>query len=99
MKRILLAVMLLIVACEGEENALGPDDAQFIETVVALRHAAMTAGRDTAHFEQLRDSVLESQGVTAEDLRTYVETTSADLEYMAMIWDSISARLSEPVPQ
>jgi hypothetical protein len=95
----LLAMTLLIGACDVEENTLGADDSQFIETMVALRQVAMTAGTDTAQFEQLRDSVLEAHGVTAEDLRSYVDANSADLEHMATIWDSVSARLSDPVPQ
>lgn len=96
MIRILLACALL-AGCAAEETA-GVADERFIDTMVELRRAALSAGVDTAAFMQLRDSVLTEHGVTEADLRAYVEAHSADLDHMAAIWDSVSSRLSEPGP-
>lgn len=96
----LLAVLAFVVAgCAIEENTFGADDQRFVDTMVELRMAALTAGVDTAKFEELRETVLSEHGVTEADLRAYVEANSSDLDHMAAIWDSISARLAEPTPQ
>lgn len=95
MKPILLACALLLFGCGADDDPVAAADERFIDTVVELRRAALTAGPDTAMFEQLRDSVLREHGITEADLRAYVEAHSADLEHMAAVWDSISARLSQ----
>ena len=98
--RVLLCALALVVAgCEVDENTFGADDQKFVDTMVELRVAALTAGIDTAQFEEMRSEILQQQGVTEEDLRAYVEANSANLDHMAAIWDSISARLAEPIPQ
>jgi hypothetical protein len=98
--RALLPVLALILAgCEVDENTFGAEDLRFVDTMVELRVAALTAGTDTAQFEERREEVLRENGVTEEALRAYVEANSSNLDHMAAIWDSISARLAEPIPQ
>jgi hypothetical protein len=95
----MLVLGLALAACAADEAAFGVSDARFIETMVELRRAAVTAGTDTAQFEQLRQAVLEDHGVTEADLRAYVEAKGGDLDHMAAVWDSVSARLSEVGPE
>lgn len=95
----ILALGIALAGCGGTDGAVGLSDERFIETMVELRRAAITAGADTAQFEQLRDAILEEQGVTESDLRAYVEATSRDLYHMAAVWDSVSTRLSDGEPQ
>jgi len=99
MRGLLTVLALVMTGCAVEENTFGADDRRFVDTMVELRVAALTAGSDTAQFEELRQAVLEEHGVTETDLRAYVEAHSSDLDHMAAIWDSISTRLSEPTPQ
>jgi hypothetical protein len=99
MRLLALMTAVVIAGCATETGPFSASDEQFIETVVELRRAALEAGMDTAHFEALRDAVLEERGVTEEDLRAYVTRHSADLRHMATVWDTISARLSEPTPE
>lgn len=100
MKRIMLALALGMSACNADDEAFGAEDEQFVETMVELRRAAVTAGTDTARFEALRRSALEARGVTEEELRAYVRARAGDLDHMASVWDSVAARLSlEPTPQ
>lgn len=94
MKPVVFACALLLAGC-ADNDGIGAADDRFISTMVDLRQAAFRAGMDTARFEQLRDSVLSVHGVTEADLRAYVERHSGDLEHMAAVWDSVSARLSE----
>lgn len=99
MRTLIVVLALAIAGCEVEENTFGADDQKFVDTMVELRRAALTAGIDTAQFEELRQAVLEDHGVTEEDLRGYVEANSSNPDHMAAIWDSISVRLSEPIQQ
>lgn len=100
MKRIILALALVMSACNANDGAFGAEDEQFVETMVELRRAALTAGTDTARFEALRRAVLEEHGVTEEELRAYVAARTDDLDHMATVWDSVAARLSpEQTPQ
>lgn len=89
-----LMMSLVLSACSADDEAFGAEDEQFVETMVELRRAAQTAGRDTARFEALRRAVLEQRGVTEEELRAYVAARADDLNHMATVWDSVAARLS-----
>lgn len=95
----ILGIGLLLGACAADETAFGVSDERFIATMVDLRQAAMTAGPDTAQFEQLREGVLARHGVTEDELRAYMDMNSGDLSHMAAIWDSVAVRLSDPLPQ
>jgi hypothetical protein len=94
-----LVLGLAVAACSADESAFGASDERFVRTMVALRHAALEAGADTTRFEQLRREVLEEHGMTEADLRAYVDANAGDLDHMAAVWDSVSARLSEPAPE
>jgi hypothetical protein len=100
MTRMMMALALVLSACSGDNDAFGAEDEQFVETMVELRRAALSAGTDTARFEALRRAILEEQGVTEDELRAYVAARADDLNHMATVWDSVAARLSpEPAPQ
>jgi hypothetical protein len=99
MKRTLLVVAFVLAACNADDGAFGAEDEQFVDTMVELRRAAVTAGVDTARFEQLSSEILEARGVTEDELRAYVSARESDLAHMASVWDSVAARLSELPPQ
>ena len=95
-----MVLALVLSACSADDEAFGAEDEQFVETMVELRRAAVTAGKDTARFEALRRAVLEQQGVTEEELRAYVTSRAGNLNHMATVWDSVAARLSlDSTPQ
>lgn len=99
MRVLVLGLALLLSGCAAEENRFGASDERFVQTMVELRRAALTAGSDTAEFMRLRDAVLEEHGVTEEELRAYVESRGGDLDHMAVVWDSVVSRLSDPEPE
>lgn len=96
MKSILALGLVVALAACGEEPPFDAADEQFVATMVELRRAAESAGADTARFEELRQSVLEERGVTPEELRAYVDAHAGNLDHMAIVWDSVSARLATP---
>jgi hypothetical protein len=94
MNRIMIALTtVVLLGCDGDSGGFGPEDDQFVETMVALRRASVDAGRDTAAFEAAKTALLEERGLTEDSLRAYVERRSSDLQAMAAIWDSVNARL------
>lgn len=95
MRALVVVLGFVVAACAGDGSTVGLSDERFIETMVELRRAAITVGPDTVQFEQRRQAILKEQGVTEDELRTYVEANSRDLYHMAAVWDSISTRLSE----
>ena len=99
MRLMLLALVVVVTACDRDAMTYAPADEEFVTTMVELRRAALEAGTDTAHFADLRERVLQARGVTEDELRAYVSSRSADLDHMAMIWDSVAARLEEPSVQ
>ena len=99
MRALALGLALLLSGCAAEENTFGASDERFVQTMVELRRAALTAGVDTAEFMRLRDAVLNERGVTEEELRAYVEARGGDLDHMAAVWDSVVSRLSDPEPE
>lgn len=95
MRKWIGSAVAVLVACSGsDEGALGPRDARFVETVVELRRAASES--DSAAYEAEKERVLEAAGFTEDDLRAYVEAQARDPARMALIWDSINARLTRP---
>jgi hypothetical protein len=90
-----IAVMLLALtalgACQREKRAgdhtISPE--RFIEANVALRQVA----GDTVDAIALRESVLEEQGITEDDLRAFVTARSDRPGELAAIWDEIYVRL------
>jgi len=99
MRAMVVVLGFVVAACAGDGSTVGLSDERFIEAMVELRRAAMTAGSDTVQFEQRRQAILNEQGVTEDELRRYVEANSRDLYHMAAVWDSISTRLAAPEGQ
>lgn len=98
MRLTVITLVLLLLGCTRQDRGTGISDTQFIDAMTELRQAALLAGQDTARFVELREEVLERQGVTESELRGYVAARSHDLAHMAEIWDSVGARLTTPVP-
>lgn len=68
------------------------DRETFIDTYVALRTEAMgwEGGRIPAED---RDRVLAEKGVTAEDLRSFIEVHGRNVPYMSLLWAEVESRL------
>lgn len=85
----------------GSEGEAELDRDTFVETYVELRVAA--AGWEGAQLpEEERDRILESQGVSADQLREFVQVHGRNVPFMNEIWNEVSqevtTRLDPPDP-
>jgi hypothetical protein len=91
--RALLVMLLLTAGCGSPE----PDTptmprATFVDVMVELRQAADTLA-DPEAFNAERDRILARAGVSDSALVAFVRVHGAEPGRMAVIWDTIAARL------
>jgi hypothetical protein len=75
-----------------EEEAIARD--RFISTMVELRVAAQRSPTGLA-TEAERDRILTEQGVTADELRQFVEVHGGNVPMMAEVWIEVERRIAE----
>lgn len=101
-----LGLASLLVACEPDipssEGEAPVDRETFIETYVELRLEALKwdGGRLP---EEERDRILRELGVTADDLRAFVQVHGRNVPFMADVWTDVEERMarragSQPPP-
>lgn len=90
---LLLVALPLATGCEEALRAPAVIDREtFVEAYVGLRIASLERpGSELS--EARRDSVLEAQGVTEEELLAFAEAHGSDVATMNEIWAEIQARL------
>ena len=90
---LLLLALAAAVACDapaGEEGTI--DRERFVATLVDLRRAIT----DDRFDDAVRDSILASHDVTAEELRAYVSAHAEDPAAYADTWREINETLTAP---
>lgn len=80
-------------AAQNESATLTRD--QFIDVYAALRAAAGEV-EDTLAFDSVREEILRAHGVTEDDLIQFARIHSKDVEAMAVLWDTVAARIRMP---
>lgn len=92
-----LGLASLLVACEPDipssEGEAPVDRETFIETYVELRLEALKwdGGRLP---EEERDRILRELGVTADDLRAFVQVHGRNVPFMADVWTEVEERMA-----
>ena len=75
-----------MVACRQDEIVAGVSDSAFVATMTALTRINAEAGRDSASRAAARDSVLQSRGLTRDDIERAARALEADPERGAELW-------------
>lgn len=92
----ILAAVLVLGACDmgfpDSEGRAPIDEETFVATYTDLRITAMGWESQRLPAEE-RDAVLESHGVTADDLREFVQVHGRNVPVMNRIWNDISANV------
>ncbi|MFN2431699.1 MAG: hypothetical protein ABR599_02565 [Gemmatimonadota bacterium] len=78
--------------CAPEERA-GLARDEFVEAYMALVRARIDADGDTAAYAAARARALERAGVSAAEMRAYVEDGRNRPEELGLAWQTIAARL------
>jgi hypothetical protein len=101
--RILFATVMILAAAMAGCNRLSflENDggaiprAKFVDTVVALRRAALQSP-SPAEFDHQKTQHLSQTGVSEQDLKRFIEVHGSDAGYMSALWDTISAHIDKP---
>ena len=94
---LVLALPSLLSGCGAREEAEAPDretisQEAFISTFVALRRGALASEEGVITGEQ-RERILAEQGVTEEELLTFVEVHGRRIDFMEGVWNEVEARV------
>ena len=80
------------VACRQGEIVAGVSDSTFVATMVALTRINQEEARDSASRAAARDSVLQSRGLTEDDMERAARALEQDPERAVELWKRISPR-------
>lgn len=92
-----LGLASLLVACEPDipssEGEAPVDRETFIETYVELRLEALKWDGGSLPEDE-RDRILRELGVTADDLRAFVQVHGRNVPFMADVWTEVEERMA-----
>lgn len=100
---LILAALAVTAGCSEELAPPEPDRPTierevFTRTLSDLVMARIELLPDTAAFQRRADEVLQRNGVSADDLRSFVEAHGQDDDLMTGIYARVSARLDSLYP-
>ena len=81
-----------MVACRQGEIAAGVSDSAFVATMIALTRINQEEAGDSASRAARRDSVLQSRGLTREDMERVASALERDPVRAAALWTRIRPR-------
>lgn len=89
---------MMLVACEGGQRLAGVSDSTFVETMADLRRLHSQPWLDTTARAAARDSILQSRGLTPEDLERASRALAGDPDRALEIWAEIDRRVQGDTP-
>ena len=103
-----LALVVTLSACEGGQRLAGVSDSTFVRTMAELRAVHGKAWPDSAAKASALDSILQSRGLTPEQLERAARSLAGDPERAVEIWreidrhvrgDTLAPASGEPRPE
>ena len=85
-----LLLAMGFAACRSGELAAGVDDSTFVATMAALHRVSETGSEDSASMARARDSVLQSRGLTPEQLAAAASALARDPDRAVAVWARIT---------
>ena len=81
-----------MVACRRGEITAGVSDSTYVATMIALTRINQEEGRDSASRAAARDSVLQSRGLTPDDIERAARALEQDPAHAVELWAKIRTR-------
>ncbi|HEX7123707.1 MAG TPA: hypothetical protein VF178_15125 [Gemmatimonadaceae bacterium] len=81
-----LTPLLVLASCRGSEIVSGVSESTYVRAMVELRKVPLSVTGDTLERARVRDSILQSLGVTAADLESAAVQLSTQPERAARLW-------------
>lgn len=92
---VLAASLFALVSCGPSVPEDLMDRETFIDAYVELRVAALSTDSQRVAASD-RDSILDRNGISGDDLLRFVEFHGEDLEFMRDVWNDVELRLDRP---
>lgn len=84
-----------MAGCRDGALAAGVSDSAYVGAMVGLRRVARDASLDSAARAAARDSVLQGQGLTAEQLDQVARELAGDPARAATLWRAIEQQVNQ----
>ena len=94
-----LVLAATVSGCREGALAAGVSDSAYVTAMVGLREVARNASLDSAARVAARDSVLQGQGLTAEQLEDASRTLGSDPVRAAALWRAIEQKVAQGPPR
>jgi hypothetical protein len=88
-----LALVMALSACEGGQRLAGVSDSTFVRTMAELRVVHTKVWPDSAAKAAALDSILQSRGLTPEQLEQASRELAEDPERAVEIWRAIDRHI------
>jgi hypothetical protein len=88
----LIAVAILVAACRRGEIVAGVSDSSFVAAMADLRQLAREPGFDSTARARARQGVLQSRGLTLEQLDRAAAQLAREPERAADLWRAIEQK-------
>jgi hypothetical protein len=99
MRRVIAAhawlALALAAGCRSAEIVDGVSDSAFVATLAALRRVQSQSGLDSARRTVLRDSILQSRGLTAEALERAASALAESPSRAQRVWRAVERKTAE----
>jgi hypothetical protein len=96
----LIAVAILVAACRRGEIVPGVSDSSFVAAMADLRQLAREPGFDSTSRARARQGVLQSRGLTMEQLDAAAAQLAREPQRAADLWQAIEQKAAtlDPPP-
>lgn len=92
---VVVASLFALVSCGPSAPEDLIDRETFVDAYVELRVAALDTDSQRVAASD-RDSILDRNGISGDDLLRFVEFHGEDLEFMRDVWNDVELRLDRP---
>ena len=93
-----LVLMLGVIGCDRRGSGAGLDDSTFVATMAELRRVHGDSAISAAQRDSARAKVLQTRGLTPDELDTYAAALAEDPERAVAVWQALERKVANTVP-
>ena len=90
-----LILVLGVMGCDRRGSGAGLDDSTFVATMAELRRVHADTGLGAAQQDSARQKVLQTRGLTPDELDSYALDLAEDPERAVLVWQALERRYAE----
>lgn len=90
-----LLLMLGVLGCDRPGGGSGLDDSTFVATMAELRRVHADTAVSEAQRDSARRKVLQTRGLTPDELDTHAKAVAKDPERAVLVWQAIERKVAQ----